>query len=543
MAGQDVSHPNREAGSLLPDLLVLAGLVAGLGLFLFLALRHSPDSPSPAAQEAQTLAEGTPRTVLPTATALHQEAPSPKFQQAAFTAPAITPPLPKQVLTHVTVGPLKSVDPPEVKNPSLPAFPIKTVEIQIPKRQHLTEPELVAYLKNVPFVGLDQRQADLALRAVGSSEPIDKGLRGPEKSVLALLDESTIHGLPFAESQDCQLEKPKALALDTFSRLLNDQITLTENSLGRHPDSRILSDRDQALVHALKTGRKWQTEEAVPALVQIMQVDRLPVRLQIVEMLAGFGTPEATQGLLNRAVFDIAPEVRLAANTALKRLYHPGYRQQLLDGLRYPWADVSWNASEALVAVSDQDAVPELTSLLSAPDPFLPFPDKSGRMVRKELVGIRHMQNCLLCHAPSRLRTDLVRGRAGTLIKSAGPTVLGGGFRTSMSGGYYKETTETVVALPGRLANDLTTIDIMVRADVTYLRQDFSVVFVADRAQFPNRAQRVDYLVRTREATPEEIAAAQNHPAETSAPYPQRDAVRYALQKLTGKSVITASND
>jgi hypothetical protein len=91
------------------------------------------------------------------------------------------------------------------------------------------------------------------------------------------------------------------------------------------------------------------------------------------------------------------------------------------------------------------------------------------------------------------------------------------------------------VALPGRLANDLVNIEIMVRADVTYLRQDFSVAFVRERGHLPRDSQRIDYVVRTRPATPEEISA-EKQATDKPLQYPQRDAVLFALQKLESKN-------
>ena len=74
------------------------------------------------------------------------------------------------------------------------------------------------------------------------------------------------------------------------------------------------------------------------------------------------------------------------------------------------------------------------------------------------------------------------------------------------------------------------------RADATYLRQDFSVMHDVNNPAFGRSAGRFDYLVRTRNATQEEIAAAEATPAESAANYPQREAVLYALQKLTGQN-------
>jgi hypothetical protein len=78
--------------------------------------------------------------------------------------------------------------------------------------------------------------------------------------------------------------------------------------------------------------------------------------------------------------------------------------------------------------------------------------------------------------------------------------------------------------------------DILVRVDVTYLRQDFSVRLpVADAAPWPEM-QRFDFLVRTRQVTAAEAKAYDEliqprRPGELS---PYHRAALYALRELTG---------
>jgi hypothetical protein len=73
--------------------------------------------------------------------------------------------------------------------------------------------------------------------------------------------------------------------------------------------------------------------------------------------------------------------------------------------------------------------------------------------------------------------------------------------------------------------------DIFVRADVTYLRQDFSVTQPVPQAKPWPAQQRFDFLVRTREASGDEIAASR----KPAANYPQRQAV---LDAITGLKKI-----
>jgi hypothetical protein len=85
----------------------------------------------------------------------------------------------------------------------------------------------------------------------------------------------------------------------------------------------------------------------------------------------------------------------------------------------------------------------------------------------------------------------------------------------------------------------------IIRADIVYLRQDFSAKHeVANHSPWP-KEQRFDYFVRTRPATEKELATAIGKaydPAreayrpivlsEVPPNYPQREAVLYALRRL-----------
>ncbi len=65
---------------------------------------------------------------------------------------------------------------------------------------------------------------------------------------------------------------------------------------------------------------------------------------------------------------------------------------------------------------------------------------------------------------------------------------------------------------------------IFVRADTTYLRQDFSVVQpVSNHGKWPAE-QRYDYLLRYRPATPQDVAQKSTNP--------QRTALDFALREL-----------
>jgi HEAT repeat protein len=133
---------------------------------------------------------------------------------------------------------------------------------------------------------------------------------------------------------------------------------------------------------------------------------------------------------------------------------------------------------------------------------------ESGRQTVcvQELVRINHLGNCALCHEPSRDSRDLVRGAVPTPGQRLPAPV-------TTPAGYDRG-------------------DAFVRADITYLRQDFSVMQpVREPGPWP-AYQRYDYLVCRRPATPEEQDLATR---EEPRPCPQREAALFALRALTGQ--------
>jgi hypothetical protein len=85
---------------------------------------------------------------------------------------------------------------------------------------------------------------------------------------------------------------------------------------------------------------------------------------------------------------------------------------------------------------------------------------------------------------------------------------------------------------------------LVIRADITFLRQDFSVQLPAIKivpVQGVAPALRFDFLVRTRRLTKAEVARLQEPQEEAS--YPQREAVLFALRELTGQNPGHATED
>lgn len=302
---------------------------------------------------------------------------------------------------------------------------------------------------------------------------------------------SDFAGLPFEDFEHCELGYQPAAKLGehspTFRRLLS--------SRGRGRPRLVANG--QLTSHLQRT--QWKAAD-VPALVQILQVETEDVREQLVKILARISGPQSSKALAQRAVFDTSSRVREQATAALATRESDVVRPVLLKALRHPWAPAAEHAAQALAGMNDVDAVPELERMLNEPAPGTPCRDSNGDWSVRELVRVNHMRNCYLCHAPSLSDYDTVRG----FVPSPGeelPRVY-----YSAPSGYF------------------------VRADVTYLRQDFSVKHaVADHAPWPE-VQRFDYLVRNRPITSDEAAKLRERAPKT---YPQRNAALYALQHLS----------
>ena len=187
-----------------------------------------------------------------------------------------------------------------------------------------------------------------------------------------------------------------------------------------------------------------------------------------------------------------------------------------MSGLRYPWPTVAKRAAEAIIKLERKDLLPQLIDVLEEPDPRAPVMHevKDTRVpVVRELVRVNHHCSCLLCHAPGN--SGKVSGNALT----AGVPVPGQPL-TPPSGGYNNSQPE-----------------ILVRVDVTYLRQDFSVMQpVVDANPWPER-QRFDFLVRTRELTEDEATGYRDKlkPREPGEFSPYQRAALAALRELTGR--------
>jgi hypothetical protein len=131
----------------------------------------------------------------------------------------------------------------------------------------------------------------------------------------------------------------------------------------------------------------------------------------------------------------------------------------------------------------------------------------------REMVKVNHHRNCMMCHAPGSPENVSASAITAEVPAQGQPLPLPfEGYRQSSP-------------------------DLMIRVDVTYLRQDFSAMLaVGDAHPWPDM-QRFDFLVRERKITSEEAEEYKTKLAlkEVGVLSPYHKAVLGALRELTGK--------
>jgi hypothetical protein len=278
----------------------------------------------------------------------------------------------------------------------------------------------------------------------------------------------------------------------------------------------LCSQEERAQAHIDREKRECVTLARVAALMQVLAPMSPEMHLGLVKYLSSVSHVEATRALARLAIFSAEEEVRRTALDALKVRRERDYTDVLTKGLRYPWPTVARRAAEAVAKLERTDLLPQLVELLEAPDPRAPVLQEIKQKqvpVVSELVRVNHHRNCLLCHAPGNT------GKVSPDTLTAEVPVPGQPLTPPSSG--YNSTQQ----------------DILVRLDVTYLRQDFSALQpVADANPWPEM-QRFDFLVRTRTLTDDEAVAYREKlaPREEGEFSPYQRAALAALRDLTGR--------
>ena len=300
---------------------------------------------------------------------------------------------------------------------------------------------------------------------------------------------SELWGLPFRLGRSCISSRDRVGDLQQFGLQVK----------------RYVPSLEQGHVDLTSSSYNLNTSRVVPALHQILQAEASGARSELVKVCSQIDSPEAISVLAKRAIFDQSQFVREKAIDGLKNQDPESYTKTLIDGLRYPFSPIVENAASAIVELKRTDLIPELRAVLEEPDPTDPqFGIDDERYFVRELVRVNHFSNCTLCHAPSTNVSDSARGlvpRYGEPIPVA----------------YYQS--------PSANAS-------FVRADITYLRQDFSVADVVEKPGKWPSVQRFDYLVRTRQLMKDEIYKWERKKVDAKATSKFKTPIIYALRRL-----------
>ncbi len=285
----------------------------------------------------------------------------------------------------------------------------------------------------------------------------------------------------------------------------------------------LCDQEDAARGRADKEATEHITLARMAALTQMLAPETAEIRLGLVKYLAGVSHIESSKALARMVLFSAEDDVRAAAITALKVRREKDYTDVLVKGLRYPWPAVAKRAAEAITKLERTDLIPNLLAVLDAADPRMPVTKEMGgktSTVALEMVKVNHHRNCLMCHAPTG------SGAPNANAISAEVAIQGQPLPTPAEG--YRQSVP----------------ELLIRLDVTYLRQDFSALLpVKDAHPWPEM-QRFDFFVRARKLTDDEAETyrAQLTPKEAGVLSPYHKAALTALRDLTGKDTAPTAD-
>jgi hypothetical protein len=411
-----------------------------------------------------------------------------------------------------------------------PNTPVERLLPASPSKQPRLEPVVTQDLAEVPELSLHD-PLDKTLTAAQAQEQIANltariNLLDKKKTdgfILALLEHrADLRGLPFLLGQDCRQSNDRKQA---FTELLFVVRQSMPGSASRDPIFKTSPETAatfwKKLDKSLMPGKlKLKRMDLLyPTLTDILMQtcgpESVAMRKGMIDFLANVDTPDSSRALARLVIFSPEPELHIPAHVKLKLRDPKDYAEILLRGLRYPWPDVVERSAMAIIALERIDLIPKMIILLDAPDPRLPQPrEVQGKRVyvAEQLVRVNHHQNCLLCHAPAN------------------------------STKFSSDMTTAPLPLPSEKLVPLTYYDdrqrkFSVRVDVTYLRQDFSLLQkVANAAPWPDM-QRFDFLVRTVTLSPEQAKVYEKQFRDKTAGQesPYQRALLTALRALTGR--------
>jgi sugar lactone lactonase YvrE len=467
-----------------------------------------------------------PETDVPEVVVPQTIAPAPPSPQPT---PEVKPEPPPLRVAESTPDPLPPVTIPDVPKTeadnsekpaeALPAG-VRPSKIVVKRRQLLDEEDLKKRIRKIPEVALDttaerrESQNLIALARTASPTRREVGI-GPE----TMQKRPDLAGLAMRMGDACKISPTLAEHLQGGSVTLRRHLFEAANATAARGGAGVTGDTRPDPNHLFKSMNsggdrynKWHRTEAVPALMQLLMAENEAVRTVLIDQLASIEGPRASLALANRAVFDLNADIRKAAIEALAKRPVSEYQQVLLSGLTYPWAVIADHAAEAIVALDLKEALPKLVGLLDAPDPSAPRlkPGHPNALVVKEMVRVNHLRNCVMCHAASFDENDKVRGFVPPPNQPLPP---------SFTQEYYAPKQH----------------GIFVRADITYLQQDFSTPLPVTNHGIWPEVQRFDFLVRERTLQPLERVDFILQKDTTGQPTAHQQALFFTLRHLTNE--------
>jgi HEAT repeat protein len=411
------------------------------------------------------------------------------------------------------------------------------------RRSLLTDEQLRRQLLQVPELRLN-KVPGTSKGLVSASAQL--AASGADVVPAMIARRADLSGLKSRAGNEARISRDEALTLKLLAQHLRIHMDMSmpglkDGAIDLRPDPKIL--RERLLENSLRD--TWLQPASIPALRQLLVHEQQSIRLILVDALALLKGPQASVALAERAIFDPHPDVRLAAVVALSSRPASEYEPLLIHGLGYPWPAVADHAAEALVALDRKEAVPKLIPLLDTRDPGAPYTVETGKKpkpVIPELVRINHLRNCLLCHFPSFSPLDPIRGPVPDSARRLPVSALGGSIPSASNKGGGGSWGGSRGGSGGKSKYE--TVWTWVRADITYVKQDFSV-----QQPVPNHGpkwpaeQRFDYLVRMRPLGKEEITRWRENPGDVRPIPPQREALLFALRELTGEDPGPTAED
>lgn len=360
--------------------------------------------------------------------------------------------------------------------------------------------------------------------------------KGTDRFVRLLRDNRPdIAGLPFLLGDTCRLSREHGKAFVTGVAMARDSMPREPQANDPPRDAANQATRFWA-GYTMRTvwGRAKSREKKgdpdftaarIAALMQVLGPEDKAFRIGLIKHLSAIPDKAATRALGRLAIYSFESDVRQAAIAALKIRPNADVADMLLAGVRYPWPAVAQNAGEVTVQLGRKDLVPQLVSLLDEPDPRAPAElaiNGKKTVAVREVVRLNHTRSCLLCHPPANLPRGNLDADGKSQDVVAAPVPTGDQPPRSPFFGYDPSGSPP---------------EIFVRADVTYLRQDFSLMQPVPGADAKAKKQRFDFLVRTRPVPHAAMTEYQKWLRQQGADYlaPHQRAAVAALRALTGR--------